>query len=160
QVDAGSRVWPQSHALPRRPGQPGTAPRSRSGPGGAVLERCGRPADGRHPGEYRAGWLALCHAPGGADSGGDGGPGWHRLRPAAVARAGEGALRPDAGTADTIALAREDVMAQLKFRKTALDRLSSSEQLDRLLQVTSPRGWIALVGLGLLLAASLLWGIF
>jgi hypothetical protein len=51
-------------------------------------------------------------------------------------------------------------MAQVIFRKAALDRLSSSEQLDRLLQVTSPRGWIALAGLGLLLTAGLLWGIF
>lgn len=51
-------------------------------------------------------------------------------------------------------------MAQLIFRKAALGRLSSSEQLDRLLQVTSPRAWIALTGLSLLLAAALLWGIF
>jgi hypothetical protein len=53
----------------------------------------------------------------------------------------------------------ERLMAQI-FRKAALDRLSSSEELDRLLQVTSPRGWIALTGLSLLLTAALLWGIF
>lgn len=46
------------------------------------------------------------------------------------------------------------------FRKVSLDRLSSPEQLDRVMYVTSPRGWIALSGLGLLLAAALAWGIF
>jgi hypothetical protein len=51
-------------------------------------------------------------------------------------------------------------MARQIFRKEALDRLSSPEQLDQLMQVTSPRGWIALAALGLLLLAGLLWGIF
>jgi Biotin-lipoyl like len=46
------------------------------------------------------------------------------------------------------------------FRKVALDRLASPEQLDLLMQVTTPRGWIALAGLGLLLLAALAWGIF
>jgi len=34
------------------------------------------------------------------------------------------------------------------FRQAALDRLSSPEQLDRLMQVTLPTGWIALVAPG------------
>jgi hypothetical protein len=51
-------------------------------------------------------------------------------------------------------------MARQIFRKEALDRLSSPEQLDQLMQVTSPRGWIALGALGLLLLAGLLWGLF
>lgn len=46
------------------------------------------------------------------------------------------------------------------FRKVALERLSSPEQLDQLLQVTDPRGWLALVALGALLLASLGWGVF
>ncbi len=46
------------------------------------------------------------------------------------------------------------------FRKVALERLSSPEQLDQLLQVTEPRGWLALSGLGALILASLSWGVF
>jgi hypothetical protein len=33
------------------------------------------------------------------------------------------------------------------FRQSALERLSSPEQLDQLIQVTTPRGWLALLGL-------------
>ena len=44
------------------------------------------------------------------------------------------------------------------FRKASLDRLSSPEQLDKLLQVTRPRGWIALVALGFLVGSAVLWG--
>ncbi len=46
------------------------------------------------------------------------------------------------------------------FRKVALERLSSPEQLDQLMQVTNPQGWLALLGLCALLVAALLWGIF
>lgn len=46
------------------------------------------------------------------------------------------------------------------FRKVALERLSSPEQLDQLMQVTNPQGWLALTGLCALLAAALLWGLF
>jgi HlyD family secretion protein len=46
------------------------------------------------------------------------------------------------------------------FRKVALERLSSPEQLDELITVTSPRGWISLAGLGLVILAALVWGIF
>jgi HlyD family secretion protein len=46
------------------------------------------------------------------------------------------------------------------FRKVALERLSSPEQLDQLLQVTNPRGWLALGALGALLLASLTWAVF
>lgn len=46
------------------------------------------------------------------------------------------------------------------FRKVALERLSSPEQLDQLLQVTDPRGWLALVALGALILTSLGWGVF
>jgi HlyD family secretion protein len=46
------------------------------------------------------------------------------------------------------------------FRKVALERLSSPEQLDQLVQVTSPRGWLALSALGGLLLLALAWGVF
>src|SRR5262249_12483208 len=44
------------------------------------------------------------------------------------------------------------------FRKVALERLSSPEQLDAVMQVTRPQSWIALAGLLLLLAAVVGWG--
>ena len=46
------------------------------------------------------------------------------------------------------------------FRKVALERLSSPEQLDQMVQVTNPKGWLALTGLGTLIVAALLWGIW
>ncbi len=46
------------------------------------------------------------------------------------------------------------------FRKVSLERLSSPEQLDQMVQVTDPRGWIALAGLGALLLAAIGWGIW
>lgn len=46
------------------------------------------------------------------------------------------------------------------FRKVSLERLSSPEQLDQMVQVTDPRGWIALAGLGALLLAAVAWGIW
>jgi HlyD family secretion protein len=45
------------------------------------------------------------------------------------------------------------------FRQVSLDRLSSPEQLDQLLHVTTPRGWLALTALGGLLAVALVWGV-
>lgn len=46
------------------------------------------------------------------------------------------------------------------FRKVALERLSSPEQLDQLMQVTTPKGWLALGALGVILLAALGWSIF
>jgi HlyD family secretion protein len=46
------------------------------------------------------------------------------------------------------------------FRKVALDRLSSPEQLDTLLRVTAPRSWLALAALAALLAVAAAWGWF
>ncbi|PYQ54953.1 MAG: NHLP bacteriocin system secretion protein [Acidobacteria bacterium] len=46
------------------------------------------------------------------------------------------------------------------FRKVSLERLSSPEQLDQMVQVTDPKGWIALAGLGALLLAVVAWGIW
>jgi len=43
------------------------------------------------------------------------------------------------------------------FREASLKRLSSPEQLDQLIKVTSPRGWLALIALGLLLTGVIIW---
>jgi hypothetical protein len=43
------------------------------------------------------------------------------------------------------------------FRKEALERLSSPEQLDQLMQIVSPRSWLPLTALGGLLACGLVW---
>lgn len=51
-------------------------------------------------------------------------------------------------------------MTRQIFRKVALERLSSPEQLDQLMQITSPKGWLALWAFGLLLLFGLLWAIF
>jgi hypothetical protein len=51
-------------------------------------------------------------------------------------------------------------MARQIYRKEALERLSTPEQLDQLMRLTSPRAWIALLALGLLLLVALLWGLF
>lgn len=45
------------------------------------------------------------------------------------------------------------------FRQAALDRLSSPEQLDQLMRVTTPKGWIALVALCSVLVAATLWSV-
>ena len=49
-------------------------------------------------------------------------------------------------------------MAQL-YRKSALDRISSPEQLDKALTVTSTMSWIALAAVTLILAVTIVWSI-
>jgi HlyD family secretion protein len=44
------------------------------------------------------------------------------------------------------------------FRKAALERLSSPEQLDYLMSITSPAGWLALSALAIILFLIVLWG--
>jgi len=44
------------------------------------------------------------------------------------------------------------------FRKVALDRLSSPEQLDEMMEVTTSRAWLALGAMTALLLAALVWG--
>lgn len=46
------------------------------------------------------------------------------------------------------------------FRQAALDKLSSPEQLDQLMQVATPKSWLALAAFGVLLLTALTWGIF
>jgi HlyD family secretion protein len=45
------------------------------------------------------------------------------------------------------------------FRKAAIDRAASPEQLDLLMQVTSPIGWLALLTMAGLLGLALLWSV-
>jgi HlyD family secretion protein len=45
------------------------------------------------------------------------------------------------------------------FRKVALDRLGSPDQLDELMQVATPKGWMALMALACLLAAAIAWSV-
>lgn len=46
------------------------------------------------------------------------------------------------------------------FRKSALDRLSSPEQLDLMIKITNPAGWVALLTLVGLIVIAIFWGIF
>jgi hypothetical protein len=50
-------------------------------------------------------------------------------------------------------------MQERLFRKVALDRLASPEQLDTLLQITPPRAWLSLLSLGLILGGLALWAL-
>jgi len=45
------------------------------------------------------------------------------------------------------------------FRKAALAKLSSPEQLDSLMQVTTPKGWLALAGVLVLILGGVTWGV-
>lgn len=44
------------------------------------------------------------------------------------------------------------------FRKAALEKLSTPEKLDQLIQVTGPRAWIALATISLALITAIIWG--
>lgn len=46
------------------------------------------------------------------------------------------------------------------FRAAALEQLTSPDQLDQLLQVTRPAGWVGLLACLLLLLAALFWGLW
>lgn len=51
-------------------------------------------------------------------------------------------------------------MANNLFREKAIERLSTPERLDALMQVTTPRAWLALAAAGMLLAGAFVWGLF
>jgi multidrug efflux pump subunit AcrA (membrane-fusion protein) len=51
-------------------------------------------------------------------------------------------------------------MQKSLFREEAMDKMLSPDELDRLMPVTSPRGWLALIGLLALVAAAVVWGVF
>lgn len=44
------------------------------------------------------------------------------------------------------------------FRKVSLERLASPDQLDQLVQITTPKGWLALIAIILFLISILTWG--
>ena len=46
------------------------------------------------------------------------------------------------------------------FRKKSLERLSSPEQLDQMLQVTSPTTWMAFLSIAALLVVAIIWSLF
>ncbi|MEB3233583.1 MAG: hypothetical protein VKJ64_21420 [Leptolyngbyaceae bacterium] len=46
------------------------------------------------------------------------------------------------------------------FRPESLERLSSPEQLDQLMQIVNSRSWIPLASMGALMGIGLLWSIF
>lgn len=46
------------------------------------------------------------------------------------------------------------------FRESALQNLSSPEQLDQLIKITQPRAWIVLATIGFILVVAVLWSIF
>lgn len=49
-------------------------------------------------------------------------------------------------------------MADL-YRKSSLERISSPEQLDKVLKVTSPMSWLALIGITLIVVVTAIWSI-
>lgn len=49
-------------------------------------------------------------------------------------------------------------MAQV-FRKSALEKLSSPEQLDKALKITTPMSWLALIATTLIIAVTVVWSI-
>ena len=46
------------------------------------------------------------------------------------------------------------------FRKSALERLSSPEQLDKAITVSNPASWLALLGVTIIIAATVIWAVF
>ena len=51
-------------------------------------------------------------------------------------------------------------MSEQIFRKSALERLSSPEELDSLMRVISPKAWLALIALGGLVLTAMIWGVW
>lgn len=49
-------------------------------------------------------------------------------------------------------------MADL-YRKSALERMSNPEQLDKVLKVSSPMSWIALLGITIIIVVTVIWSI-
>lgn len=46
------------------------------------------------------------------------------------------------------------------FRKSALEKLSTPEKLDQLIKVTSPKSWITLIVISLILITGITWSVF
>jgi multidrug efflux pump subunit AcrA (membrane-fusion protein) len=54
----------------------------------------------------------------------------------------------------------EGIMQKSLFREEAMEQMSSPDELDRLMRVTDPKGWLALIALLALVAAAVVWGVF
>jgi Biotin-requiring enzyme len=54
----------------------------------------------------------------------------------------------------------EGIMQKSLFREEAMEQMSSPDELDRLMRVTDPKGWLALIALLALVAAAVAWGVF
>jgi hypothetical protein len=54
----------------------------------------------------------------------------------------------------------EGIMQKSLFREEAMEKMSSPDELDRLMRVTDPKGWLALIALLALVAAAVVWGVF
>lgn len=50
-------------------------------------------------------------------------------------------------------------MSEGLFRKASIDKVSSPEQLDLMMKVTSPVGWLALAGIGVMIVAVGVWSV-
>ena len=46
------------------------------------------------------------------------------------------------------------------FRKSALEKLSTTEKLDKLIKVTNRKAWIALLTIALAIGTAVVWSIF
>ena len=51
-------------------------------------------------------------------------------------------------------------MARQVYRKSLLERISSPEQLDKMIVITSPSYWLAIVGGAVIVVVALLWSVF
>ncbi|MGM0607906.1 MAG: NHLP bacteriocin system secretion protein [Candidatus Muiribacteriota bacterium] len=51
-------------------------------------------------------------------------------------------------------------MNNFLYRKKALERLQSPDELDQMVTVISPKGWIALIAAGFFIILSIIWGVF
>ncbi len=51
-------------------------------------------------------------------------------------------------------------MPKSMYRKEALEEHASPEELDKLMQITGPKGWFALAGLGIVVISAIAWGIW
>lgn len=49
-------------------------------------------------------------------------------------------------------------MGRTSYRKTDLEKLTSPEQLDQLLTITTPKAWLALIAAAVIVVAAAVWG--
>ncbi|MEO8277813.1 MAG: hypothetical protein ABI639_16485, partial [Thermoanaerobaculia bacterium] len=45
------------------------------------------------------------------------------------------------------------------LRKSSVDKLSSPEQLDMMMRVTSPMGWVAMAAIAAIILAAIVWSV-